>query len=179
MILEFGNIKLRPFKKEDAKELAKIADNENIADNLRDGFPSPYSLNDAINFIDRCIEQNPITTFAIEFSGKYVGNIGLMNGEDVYRKSAEIGYFISKNFWGKGIATSAVKLMTDYGFQNLNIIRIHTGVYEYNTASMRVLEKCGFKKDCIFEKAVYKKNKIWNEHRYSLINPNQFDFDNE
>lgn len=171
MILENDNIKLRRFTSQDAERLVFLANNKNVSKNLRDAFPHPYTLKDAENFISNFISQEPLTIFAIEYNSEYVGNIGLMIGTDVYRKTAEIGYFIGEDYWGKGITTKAVNLITDYAFNKLNIVRIHTGVFEYNTASMKVLEKCGFQKEAIFKKSIYKDNKIWDEHRYALINP--------
>ena len=171
MELQSANIKLRPLRLSDAKRLADLANNEKISRNLRDGFPNPYTLADAQNFLSKFTNQDPVTFFGIEYNGEYVGNISVVPGQDVYRKSAEIGYFIGESYWNKGIVTTAVNLITEYGFKHLGIIRIHTGVFEYNTASMRVLEKCGYTKDCVFRKSVFKQNKIWDEVRYSKINP--------
>jgi ribosomal-protein-alanine N-acetyltransferase len=171
MELKSGNIKLRALQLTDAKRLAELANNEKISRNLRDGFPNPYTLADAENFLEKFADQDTVTYFGIEYNGEHVGNISLVPGQDIYRKSAEIGYFIGEPYWNKGIVTTAVNLITEYGFKQLGIIRIHTGVFEYNTASMRVLEKCGFTKDGVFRKSVFKQNKIWNEVRYSKINP--------
>ncbi|HNY08100.1 MAG TPA: GNAT family protein [Bacteroidales bacterium] len=172
MNLISGNVKLRSFTENDAQRMAELANNEKISQNLRDGFPHPYTLNDARTFIKNCMNQNPITTFAIEYNGEHVGNVGLMPGQDVYRKSAEIGYFIGEPYWNKGIATIAINLITEYGFKDLGLVRIHAGVFEYNNASMHVLEKCGYERDAIFKKAIVKKNSIWDEYRYSKINLN-------
>ena len=81
------------------------------------------------------------------------------------QRSAGIG----EPYWNKGIATVAVKLITEYGFDQLNYVRIHTGVFEYNIGSMKVLERNEYKKDGVFEKAILKNGQIWNEHRYSKI----------
>ncbi len=169
MELKSGNILLRNFKETDVALMTELANNRNISRNLRDAFPYPYTKEDAEKFIQTFINQNPVTVFAIEYQGEYVGNIGLMVGQDVYRKSAEIGYFIGEPYWNKGIVTTAVNLITDYGFKCLDIVRIHTGVFEYNTASQRVLEKCGFEKEGIFKKSICKDNKIWNEIRYAKV----------
>lgn len=171
MELKSGNIKLRPLRLSDAERLAELANNEKISRNLRDGFPNPYTLADAQNFLSKFTDQDPVTFFGIEYNGEHVGNISLLPGQDIYRKTAEIGYFIGEPYWNKGIVTTAVNLITEYGFKHLGIIRIHTGVFEYNTASMRVLEKCGFIKEAVFHKSVFKQNKIWDEVRYSKINP--------
>jgi len=171
MELKSGNVRLRPLRLSDAERLVELANNEKISRNLRDGFPNPYTLADADNFLAKFTNQDPVTFFGIEYEGEHVGNISLVPGQDIYRKSAEIGYFIGESYWNKGIVTTAVNLITEYGFKNLGIIRIHTGVFEYNIASMRVLEKCGFIKEAVFRKSVFKQNKIWDEVRYSIINP--------
>jgi RimJ/RimL family protein N-acetyltransferase len=175
MELQSGNIKLRPLRLTDAARLAELANNEKISRNLRDGFPNPYTFADAEFFLAMFTNQDPTTFFAIEYNGEHVGNISLVPGQDIYRMSAEIGYFIGEPYWNKGIVTTAVNLITEYGFKQLGIIRIHTGIFEYNTASMRVLEKCGYTKDCVFKKSVFKQGKIWDEVRYSKINPEYFE----
>jgi RimJ/RimL family protein N-acetyltransferase len=162
-------VKLREFKMTDAPRLAVLANNENISRNLRDGFPHPFTEKHAEEFIGKFKAQIPVSIFAIEYKGEYVGNISLSKGKDVYRKSAEIGYFIGEAYWNKGIATRAVNLITSYGFNNLDIVRIHTGVYEHNAASQRVLEKCGFVREGVFKKAIFKHEKLWNEVRYAKI----------
>ncbi len=169
MELISGNIKLRSFRESDAEDIVELANNENIARNLRDGFPHPYTIKNAREFISRCMEMDPQTLFAIEYKGKYAGNIGLHQGSDVYRKSAEVGYFIGEEHWNKGIATVALNLICEYGFGHLDIVRIHAGVFEYNIASQRVLEKCGFEKEGVFRKAVYKREIFWNEVRYAKL----------
>jgi [ribosomal protein S5]-alanine N-acetyltransferase len=169
MELISGDVKLRKFKESDCIRLAELANNEKIARNLRDGFPHPYSLANARDFIERSLEMHPPTIFAIEYKGEYVGNIGLVKGNDVYRKSAEIGYFIGEPYWNKGITTVALTLACEYGFANLDVVRIHAGVYEHNLPSQKVLEKCGFKKEGVFEKAVFKQEKFWNEVRYAKL----------
>jgi RimJ/RimL family protein N-acetyltransferase len=88
---------------------------------------------------------------------------------DVYRKSAEIGYLLNEQFWNRGIMTKAVNLICEYGFVELDIVRIHTGVFEYNLASQRVLEKCGFVKEGVFRKAIFKNGILWDEIRYANL----------
>ena len=164
------DVRLRRLGPLDAPRMAELANNEKISRNLTDGFPHPYMLADAESFLERFSEQEPLTFFAIEYKGEYAGNISLMPGQDIHRKSAEIGYFLGEPFWNKGIATVAVGLITEYGFRELGFSRIHTGIFEYNQASMRVLEKCGFVKEGIFRKSVFKMNRLWDEVRYAKIN---------
>lgn len=160
---------LRELHDSDLENLVIYANNEKVSVNLCDGFPNPYTIDCARNFKQMIDAQNPKTIFAIEFQGSYVGNVSLTMGTDVYRKSAEIGYFIGEPFWNKGIATKAVNLITEWGFINLDIVRIHTGVFEYNKASQRVLEKCGYVKEATFRKSVFKNNKIYDEIKYAKL----------
>jgi [ribosomal protein S5]-alanine N-acetyltransferase len=160
------NVTLREFTPEDKYRLAELANNPKISSNLRDGFPNPYTISDADIFLEKFANQDSALVLAIEYMSEYVGNIGLHKGTDVYRKSAEIGYFLGEPYWNLGIMSKAVNLICDFGFKNLEIIRIHAGIFEYNPASMRVLEKCGFKLEAVREKAVFKQGKVWNEMTY-------------
>lgn len=111
--VENVEVKLRELIDADLSKLSEYADNEKVCINLRDAFPKPYTLRDTENFKKMIDSQNPKIFFAIEYKGEYVGNISLSVGDDVYRKSAEIGYFIGEPFWNKGIATKAVSLITN------------------------------------------------------------------
>ena len=170
MELTDNGLKLREFRNSDSKRLAELCNNKNIWENVRDYLPFPYTENNAKDFIHRCQMEDPQFTFAIEFNTEFVGTIGLVKQTDVYKLSAEIGYWIGEPYWGLGIATKSVKLITEYGFTNLGLVRIYTGVFDFNKASQRVLEKAGFKQECIFEKSVFKNNKICDEYRFGLIN---------
>ncbi len=164
-----GDVLLRELMDSDLNKLAIYANNDKVSINLRDGFPKPYTIESAKTFKKMVDSQNPKTFFAIEYQNDYVGNISLSQGSDVYRKSAEIGYFVGEPFWNKGIATKAVNLITEWGFSHLDIVRIYTGVFDYNQASQRVLLKCGFVQEAVFEKSICKNNKIFNEIRFAKI----------
>lgn len=163
-------IKIRPLEVSDKTELAKLANNKKIWNNLRDSIPFPYTESDAGFFINLTKKEEPKQTFGIEYEGKLSGIIGLVIQKNVYKKSAEIGYWIGEPFWGNGIATKAVELITKYGFDKLDLNRIYTGVFEYNIASMKVLEKNGYEKEGIFKNAILKNDKICDEHRFFKIN---------
>jgi RimJ/RimL family protein N-acetyltransferase len=165
------NVTLREFTPDDKYRLVELANNEKISINLRDGFPNPYTLADAESFLEKYAGLESSLILAIEYNNVYVGNIGLHKGTDVYRKSAEIGYFLGEPYWNLGIMTKAVNLICDYGFKTMDIVRIHAGIFEFNPVSMRVLEKCGFKRESVAEKAIIKKGVIYDEIRYiKLIN---------
>ncbi len=162
-----GVVTIRKFRRNDKFRMAEIANNEKVAVNLRDAFPSPYSVEDAQKFISMCLGQEPYQVFAIEYQGEYVGNVGLHRQNDVYRKTAELGYFIGEAYWHKGITPRAVNLICEYGFRELDVIKIFSGVFSFNTASQRVLEKCGFEREAVLKNAVIKNGKIWDEIRYA------------
>jgi len=162
-------VKLRDFEKSDSKRLVSLLNNKNIWDNLRDYIPYPYTEKDAIEYIDFCNSQKPITYFAIEYNGELVGSIGLILQRDVYRKSAEIGYWIGESYWGKGITSKAAKLIVDYGFKKLDIVRIYTGIFDYNIASQKVLTNNGFVNEGVFKNAIFKNGKLCDEVRFSII----------
>ena len=98
---------LRPWREADAASIARYADNAKIAANLRDVFPCPYAPQDAATFVESCIRQEGRGQMcrAIEVDGEAAGSIGLFLGSDVYRRSAELGYWLGEPFWGRGIMT--------------------------------------------------------------------------
>jgi ribosomal-protein-alanine N-acetyltransferase len=161
-------VTLRALKKFDKNLLAELLNNKKIIVNLRDLIPFPYKKEDAVFFINLKKDENPLITFAIEYDKQFAGIISLIPQNDVYQKTAEMGYWLGEPFWNKGIVTTAVKLITRYGFDQLNLIRVFAGVFEYNLPSMKVLEKNGYKKEGVFEKAVFKNGQIWDEHRYAI-----------
>lgn len=162
-------ISIRPFKNSDKKLLAKYANNKKIGKNLRDIMPYPYTLEDATNFIEVVSTEETVHTFAIILDKKFVGVCGLNLQTDIYRKGCEVGYWVAEPFWGQGIASHALNLVTEYAFKELNKVRVFTGVFEYNTASIQVLEKCGYQKEGLFKKALIKDGKFYDEVRYARL----------
>jgi ribosomal-protein-alanine N-acetyltransferase len=156
-----SDIILRPWQKEDAQQLASIANNKNVWNNVLDSFPSPYTVMDALQWINRESTATPITKFAIQHQGKLAGGIGMIPLEDVYRCSIELGYFVGEPFWGKGIATKAIATMVDHIQKTQpQATRIFARVYEHNKASMKALEKNGFTLESVQQKAAIKNNKV-------------------
>jgi len=172
--LENKPVFLRELRSDDMIPLTTLANNKKIFDNVRDFFPHPYTEKDAEDFIIFCQQEDPVRTFAILYKQDLVGVIGLVLQTDVYRKTAEIGYWIGEPFWNKGIATIAVNLIVDYAFNALNLIRLHTGVFDYNKASQRVLEKCGFTLEGIFKQSILKNDKVLDEYRYARLNETSY-----
>jgi ribosomal-protein-alanine N-acetyltransferase len=170
MEISFEGIVLRPWSISDVTELSLIADNKKIADNLRDGFPFPYSLKDAENWLNLILpENNPPRFFAITVDKKLYGSIGIVSKSDIYRKNFEIGYFLSEEFWGKGIATKAIKAATSYAFKDFDIVRVYAEPFADNPGSRRALEKAGFTLEAILKRNVIKNGVIKDSCIYSVL----------
>jgi RimJ/RimL family protein N-acetyltransferase len=159
-----SKIVLRPWQKEDAQALAAIANNRQVWDNVRDYFPTPYTVLDAEQWLESIRTIHPVQNFAILYQGRIAGNIGIVPKDDVYRMNVEIGYFVGEEFWGKGIATEATRLLVEYIEQEFNVVRIYAEVFETNKASMRVLQKNGFYLEGIRRKAVIKNGVIMDDY---------------
>ncbi|MHB8418258.1 MAG: GNAT family N-acetyltransferase [Myxococcales bacterium] len=136
---------VRPWRPEDVDSLAEHADDLRIWRNLRDRFPHPYTRADAEAWIAANARLEAPTNFAIEVGGRAVGGIGVTPQQDVFRHSAEIGYWLGVAHWRKGIATEAVGAVSEWAFQGLGVHRLYAGVFAWNRASARVLEKAGYR----------------------------------
>ncbi len=170
MEIFFEGIVLRPWSIRDAAALASLADNRIIADNLRDGFPNPYSLQDARNWLNLILPENiPPRFFAITVDDNLAGSIGLVTKSDIYRKNIEIGYFISEKFWRKGIATKAIKAATSYAFRDFDIVRVYAEPFTDNLASRKALEKAGFHLEASLKNNVIKNGVIKDSCIYSVL----------
>ncbi|HRI20188.1 MAG TPA: GNAT family N-acetyltransferase [Panacibacter sp.] len=159
-----NKIFLRPWQGQDAAELAAIANNRNIWNNLRDQLPQPYNLTDAQQWIAHCKKQEPAVNFAIIYNEKVAGSIGCVPQKDVYRKNIEIGYFIGEQFWGNGIATESVRIILDYIKTRFDVVRIYAEVFAHNEASEKVLLKNGFFLESIRRKAAIKNEVLTDDH---------------
>jgi ribosomal-protein-alanine N-acetyltransferase len=149
--------------------LYPLANNPKIAMNLKDSYPQPYTIHDARHWIEFNQKFNPPQNFAIEFEGRLAGSIGCDRGKDELRTNMELGFWIGEPFWGKGIATEAVKLYTNYIFEKFDIQRIFAQVYDFNGESMNVLEKASFIPEAILKKAYIKRGQIGDIFQYVRI----------
>jgi [ribosomal protein S5]-alanine N-acetyltransferase len=157
---------LRPWKERDAPCLRKHADNLRIARTMRDLFPTPYTLDDANRFITLATGTTSGLMLAIEVDGDAAGGIGINPLDDVYRGTAEIGYWLAEPFWRKGIVTDAVRALVPAAFEQFDIVRLQAGIFSDNPASMRVLEKCGFALEAVHRHAITKNGVIMDEMLY-------------
>ena len=169
------NCIIRKWKLTDAKDIAVALSNKKIQDNLRDGLPYPYSEQDGIDFISSMLSANEDETFAfaITLDDKTIGSIGVFRQQNIHRQTAEMGYYIAEEYWGKGIMTDAVKQICEYVFKNSDILRIYAEPFAYNTGSCRVLEKAGFQYEGTLRNNAVKNGKVIDMKMYSLLREEQ------
>lgn len=155
---------LRDWSPEDIPSLVRFANNPRIAATLRDGFPSPYTSRDAERFIAQATSPGSRNlVLAIEVDGEACGGIGIHPLEDVYHRTAEIGYWLAEPCWGRGIVTDAVRAIVPVAFERYDLARIQAGIFANNPASMRVLEKCNFVREAVLMDAVTKNSVAMDE----------------
>ncbi len=163
--------KIRKWKLSDAADLAAALSNKKVQDNLRDGLPFPYTEKDGVDYITTMLstDENETFTFAITVDNMVIGSIGIFRQGNIHRQTAELGYYIAEEYWGKGIMTEAVKQICEYVFANSDIIRIYAEPFAYNIASCRVLEKAGFQYEGTLRSNAVKNSKVIDMKMYSLL----------
>ncbi len=169
MLLELGDLKVRSWRKDDLQALLRHANNAKIAANLRDQFPHPYTRRDGIDFLDFARSQEPECAFAIEFGDKAVGGVGFLVGRDIARMSAEMGYWLSEDFWRRGIATRAVTAMSEWAFDNYKLTRVFAMAFAHNAGSIRVLEKSGFEREGVMRRSAIKNGAIVDQILFAKV----------
>src|SRR5205085_664351 len=100
---------VRPYRVGDLDSLVKHANDFLVASQLRDRFPHPYTVEHGQTFLELATRQVPTESFAIIVADELVGGIAVHPGADVARASAEVGYWLGRDFWGRGIASAAVR----------------------------------------------------------------------
>ena len=163
--------KIREWRSSDAADLAATLSNKKVQDNLRDGLPFPYTEKDGSEYIAAMLsaDKNDAFAFAITVDDRVIGSISVFRQENIHRLTAELGYYISEEYWGNGIVTEAVKQICEYVFRNSDIIRIYAETFSHNTASCRVLEKAGFQFEGLLRQNAVKNNKVADVKIYSLL----------
>ena len=161
---------VRSWRKDDAEAVAKHANNRRIWENLRDMFPHPYHLKDAAAFIDTALKMDPETYLCIaSLSDEAIGSIGFVPNNDVERFSAEIGYWLSEDYWGQGILTEALKATTEWAMEIYGFNRLYAQPFEGNVGSVRVLEKAGYVFEGCLKKGAFKDGRFVDKLLYAHV----------
>lgn len=160
---------VRSWEWRDRDAIVSHANNRDVWINLRDRFPHPYTNTDARNWLESVVGIAPETNFAIAVDDEAVGGIGYTIQHDVDHRSAEIGYWLGQEFWGRGIATEALIAVTDYAFANHDLCRLYAHVFAWNPASARVLEKAGYQFEGRLRKSVTKNGQTIDQLMYAMV----------
>ena len=170
MVLNGQLCTLRRWTMSDADALARHADNLEIAKQLRDRFPHPYRREDARAFVKVVAPVDPPRNFAIDVGGEACGGLGYEPGSDVERFSAEVGYWLGQDCWGRGIGTEALRLFTSYAFEELGLLRIFALPFADNAASVRILEKAGYVREGTLRSSSVKYGQPRDQAMYAIVN---------
>ncbi|GMV08618.1 MAG: N-acetyltransferase [Gemmatimonadota bacterium] len=168
MHLPLPQCTIRSWRPADAARLATVANDRDIWIMVRDRFPHPYTLADADAFIARVLAEEPERNFAVAVDDAAVGGVVYMPGEDIHRVSAEVGYWLGADARGRGIATEAVRAFVGWIWENTEIQHLEAGVFTYNPASARVLEKVGFTLAYTARSSVIKDGTLRDEWVYTI-----------
>jgi len=167
--LDCGICTVRHWRTTDKEALLRLADNRAVWRNLTHRFPHPYTEADADSWFSMLENMANPTHWAIDVGGEAVGGIGVRMGEGVFAKSGEFGYWLGEPFWGRGIMTAAVRETSGYVLDNFDLVRLQSPVFEWNQPSMRVLEKCGFVREAVLRKSVFKDGQVIDSILYVLL----------
>ncbi|MFZ0705681.1 MAG: GNAT family protein [Candidatus Korobacteraceae bacterium] len=169
MLLDLEDLQVRSWRRSDLDALVRHANNAKIAANLRDQFPHPYTRRDGIEYLNFVRDQRPERAFAIQHNDEAIGGLGFQIGVDISRVSAEVGYWISETYWGRGFATRAVEAVTEWAFTEYKLTRVFALVFAYNVPSIRVLEKAGFQQEGILRRSAVKNGVILDQMIYAKV----------
>ena len=150
LTIETERLILRPFKSSDLEDLYEYASVEGVGEMA--GWKHHESKEKSKEILDMFITEDKVFAIVLKESGKVIGSLGVekygledrLTEFDGYL-GREIGYVLSKDYWGRGIMPEAVKTIIDYLFNVLNLDFLTCGYYDFNSQSKRVQEKCGFK----------------------------------
>jgi [ribosomal protein S5]-alanine N-acetyltransferase len=169
-ILEAGPAILRTWRADDAPATARQANDRRVWLGLRDAFPHPYGVEDARRFIAMAQAMKPQTYFAIEVQGTVAGGIGYTLHADVERVGAEVGYWLGFEFWGRGLATVALRGLTQHAFRAQDELqRLFAVPYASNPASARVLTKAGYRCEGTLRRSAIKDGRVLDQWMYSIL----------
>jgi RimJ/RimL family protein N-acetyltransferase len=150
------------------ESLVQLLDNPNVAHTLL-VVNCPYTYADADNWLTytKTADENVSAPFAIEADGVHVGGIGLRKKH--FGHSREVGYWIGEPYWGRGYATEAIRLITEFGFNELKLERIQAHVFESNIASEKALLKNGFAFEALLKKMHEKNGVFYNSKLFGKV----------
>lgn len=169
MLIQLTHCSIRDWRATDLDRLVRLGDNRKIWRNLRDRFPSPYTKAAGEAWIAKNQSEEPHTSFVIAVDDELVGSLGIIPGTDIYARSAEIGYWLGEEYWGRGLAAEALAGFAPWCFAHFNLIRLWAAVFVGNPGSARVLEKAGFVREAHLRHAAFKEGMPQDEWLYARV----------
>lgn len=159
---------LRPYRASDRDALLRYIDDPEVARNLR-RVPHPYTGEDADEWMRHATaDPRPQGLYAIDVDGELVGTIALERGADIEARSFEIGYWLGRRYWGRGIMSEAVVAVTAAAFAEPETIRVHAPVFSWNRASMRILEKAGYRREAVLVRSGYRDGTVFDRILFAI-----------
>jgi len=147
VIIQTERLILRPWKETDLNDLYEYASVDGVGQMA--GWVPHKSAEESQVILSHFIEGKK--TFALEHNGKVIGSLGIEkyneenNPELAQQQGREIGYVLSRDYWGRGLMPEAVKAVIDWLFAEIGLDFIMIGHFDWNNQSRRVIEKCGFR----------------------------------
>lgn len=161
--LETERLILRPFSETDLMDLYEYARNPHIGPNA--GWKPHESLDESRAILRSFMETDEVLAIVWKENSKVIGSVGLH--KDPLRSAENVkmlGYVLSENYWGKGIATEAARAVLKYAFSDLKLHMVTVHHYSFNHRSRRVIAKCGF----TYEGTLRYCARIYNNNTYDL-----------
>ena len=159
---------LRAWRPDDLDSLVANASHADVSRGLRDRFPYPYTGDDGRAWLARAVDESD-RSWAIEIDGLAVGGVSLHPGSDVHRHSAELGYWIGRSIWGRGVMSAIIARFAPEAMSAFRLHRLFAAVYANNPASARVLEKTGFVREGVQKSAVVKRGELLDLIVYARV----------
>ena len=160
---------IRDYEPGDAPSLAENANNPNVAQFLREIFPSPYPVETAEWWVSEGWKGGKGFNQAIVVDEQCIGGIGVSFFEAEQRYNAELGYWIGETYWGKGIVSEAINQFTQDVFAHFDVRRLFSLVAPENIGSIKVLEKCGFVREGVLRQAMFLRGVFYDEIIYAKL----------
>ncbi|NMD37882.1 MAG: GNAT family N-acetyltransferase [Christensenellaceae bacterium] len=162
---------LRPANIKDANDIYEYSKDEKVAEHVL--WSAHKSLGETKQYLKQMIKlykNGSPSSFVIvlKSTGRVIGTIGFMSINPEH-SSAEVGYSMARDMWGKGIMTEALKALIGFGFQTLRLNRIDAMHDCNNPSSGRVMQKCGMKFEGCLRQKVYNKGKFVDVNLYSIL----------
>jgi ribosomal-protein-alanine N-acetyltransferase len=138
------SVTLVPLEPGHACSLQRCADDQQVWATLVEGFPHPYTLADAQAWCEGGWRERGVV-WGIALAGEVIGCVGVQQERGWLQCNAEVGYWIGRAYWGRGLATDALRLASDWAFSSLDdLTRLHAPIFDWNLASQAVARKAGF-----------------------------------